>query len=321
MKNNIALMLILAFATPAAAVNPAPELPLLNAAAVRAAGAATPEASAPKALFEGPAITKVEDADYICQGDGGGYAIRDAGRSSRIWQLDGAAAGAAEGLELGKVFIDRSGLPRGLKAEGYLSFPGQELKVELALKRNSSGAMALTAKIGGEATPLKNVPCVSAGADKARGSGAQVYAEGRLFAYNRATRQFDTPTGRACSVTLRNFKTFNDTAHGSPRDVVAADYVLGGFSDLGNYVSGTADGTPPEAAFPYTTLQNYLQSGLAKGVDVKIVMDGVASAQDFVSRPKPPTEVYVTKENSMTSYFGGDGVKWGYWCDLRGARP
>lgn len=154
-----------------------------------------------------------------------------------------------------------------------------------------------------------------------RGAGPAVSAEGRLFSYNRATKQYDLPTGRSCSVTLKNFKSYNDTEHGSPRDVVSADYVLGGFSDLGNYVTGNAVGTPPEPAFPYVSFQNYLQSGLTKGVDVRITMDGVSSAEALLARPLPPTDVYVTKENSMTSYFGGDGVKWGYWCDLRGGRP
>lgn len=319
MKNNIAFALILALAAPAAAELAAPRLPPIDAAAVRA-GVADRAWDIKQAAFEGPAITKVEDPDYICQGAGGGYAIRSSGRSSRIWQLDGAGSGAAEGLELNKVFIDGSGLPRSLKAEGYLSFPGQELKVGLALRQDpkNGGEMSMTVTVGGEATPLKNVPCVSAGADKSRAAGAQVYAEGRLFSYNRATKQFDTPTGRACSVTLRNFRSYNDTEHGSPRDVVSADYVLGGFSDLGNYVSGNAVGTPPEPAFPYVSFQNYLPSGLTKGIDVSITMDGVSSAAALLARPLPPTDVYVTKENSMSSYFGGDGVKWGYWCDLRG---
>jgi len=161
---------------------------------------------------------------------------------------------------------------------------------------------------------------VPGGQPKAAAAG-KVYAEGALFAYNRSTRQYDVNTGRTCSVTLWNFRAYNDTQHGSPRDVVSADYTLGGFSDLGNYVSGNAVGSPPEAAFPYTSLQNYLQSGLTKGVDVRILVEGVASAQALVARPVAPTEVYVIKENSASSYFGGDGVKWGYWCDLRGARP
>jgi hypothetical protein len=33
---------------------------------------------------EAPAITQVEAPDYICQDDGGGFAIRAAGRSSKI---------------------------------------------------------------------------------------------------------------------------------------------------------------------------------------------------------------------------------------------
>lgn len=324
MKRTCSLILTLAFAAPAAARQAAPELPHIDAALVRAmrseAGGVIPEAG--KAFFYGPAVTAVENPDYVCQGPGGGYAIRSAGRSSRIWQLDGASGGAEQGLELNKVFVDVSGLPQGLKAEGYLSFPGQELKIELSLRQDpkNGGAMALTARAGGE-TVLRGVPCRSAAASKARASGPAVRAEGRLFSYNKATRQFDIPAGRGCSVTLKNFKSYNDTEHGSPRDVVSADYVLEGFADMGSYVSGNAVGGAPEAAFPYVTFQNYLQSGLTKGVDVRITMDGVSSAAALLARPMPPTDVYVTKENSMTSYFGGDGVKWGYWCDLRGGRP
>jgi hypothetical protein len=315
MKNAYSLILTIALAAPAAAQQAAPGLPLLDAAAVRALQAETAVPAAGKALFDGPAVTAVVDADYVCQGEGGGYAIRSAGRSSRIWQLD---ASADEGLELNKVYIDRSGLPQALKAEGYLSFPGQELKVELSLRRApANGAMALTAKVGGE-TVLRGVPCRSGAAPKAIAGGPSVHAEGRLFSYNRATRQFDIPAGRGCSVTLNNFRSYNDTEHGTPRDVVSADYVLGGFSDLGNYVSGNAVGGAPDKYTPYVTLQNYLPSGLTKGVDVKIFVDNVASPQALLSGRVPPLEVYVVKENSASSYFGGDGVKWGYWCDLRG---
>lgn len=325
MKNNIAFALILALAAPAAAQQAAPGLPPIDAAAVRAlpleTGVIRPVLA--KDFFDGgPAITPVEDADYVCQDKGGGYAIRAAGRSSKIWQLDGLASGAEEGLELGKVFVDMSGLPQRLDASGYLSFGDQELKIDLSLRRDQkTGGMALTAKLNGQASPLKNVPCRSAAAPKAYAAGPAVRAEGRLFSYNRATRQFDIPAGRSCAVTLKNFRSYNDTEHGSPRDVVSADYVLEGFADLGNYVSGNAVGTPPEPAFPYVSFQNYLQSGLTKGVDVRITMDGVSSAAALLARPLPPVDVYVTKENSMTSYFGGDGVKWGYWCDLRGGRP
>ena len=164
---------------------------------------------------------------------------------------------------------------------------------------------------------------VPAGAPKAadRTAAGQVYAEGALYAYNRDTRQFDLATGRRCSVTLQNFRTYTDTDHGSPREVVSADYRLDGFSDLGKYTAGTAVGSAPDAYAAYVSLQSYLQSGLVKGIDVKIFIDNVASAQDLLARPARPDSVYVSKENSATSYFGGDGIKWGYWCDLRAARP
>lgn len=112
-------------------------------------------------VFDGPAITKVESPDYVCQDAGGGYAIRSAGKSPRIWQLDGY--GAAEGMELSKVFVDRSGLPRAMKAEGYLSFPGQELKVELSLRQapGNAGGMMMEVRVNGETAPLKSVPCAS----------------------------------------------------------------------------------------------------------------------------------------------------------------
>lgn len=113
-----------------------------------------------RGAFDGPAITKVEAPDYICQDAGGGYAISSSGKSPRIWQLDGAGSGAAEGLELDKVVIGRAGLPQALKAEGYLSFPGQALKVELSLRQSTANAgMTMSVKVNGENTPLKNVPC------------------------------------------------------------------------------------------------------------------------------------------------------------------
>jgi hypothetical protein len=145
----------------------------------------------------------------------------------------------------------------------------------------------------------------------------RVYAEGHLYAYNRATKKYDTDMFLRCSVTLNNFKSYLDTQHGSPRDVVSADYRLGGFPDLGSYAAGNSVASAPDKYSDYVNLQGYVQTGLTKGVDVNIFIDKVASAQAFVAGPPAPLDVYVTMEKSMTSYFGGDGVKWGYWCDFR----
>lgn len=323
MKNNIAFALILALAAPAAAQQAAPGLPPIDAAAVRAlpleTGVIRPVLA--KDFFDGgPAITPVEDADYVCQDKGGGYAIRAAGRSSKIWQLDGLASGAEEGLELGKVFVDMSGLPQRLDASGYLSFGDQELKIDLSLRRDQkTGGMALTAKLNGQASPLKNVPCRAAAA-KAFG-GPRVHAEGELFSYNRSTGKYDAKTGRTCSVTLEDFKSFLDTEHGSPREVVTARYRLGGFPEHGGWTAGTATSSPPSAEFPYVTFEGYQSGGLVTGTRVNILVEGVASVHALLAGQAPITDVYAVKENSASSYFGGDGVKWGYRCALRGGRP
>ncbi len=156
----------------------------------------------------------------------------------------------------------------------------------------------------------------AAGKRSPRAAG-QINARGTLYAYNRATRQFDLPTGRACALTLRNFKTYTDTDHGSPREVISASYILEGFDEPGNYAAGTAVGSAPTPYTPYVSLQNYLQAGLAKGINVQIFTPNAASAQDLTEGRARPESVHVTRENSASSYFGGDGVKWGYFCDLR----
>lgn len=145
----------------------------------------------------------------------------------------------------------------------------------------------------------------------------RVYAEGHLYAYNRATKKYDTDLMLRCSVTLENFKSYLDTQHGSPREVVSADYRLSGFPDLGKYAAGNAVASAPDQYSNYVNLQGYSQTGLTKGVDVNILIDNVPSAQALLSRPFQPTEVYVAMEKSATSYFGGDGTKWGYWCNFR----
>lgn len=323
MKNLFTLAMIATLGAPAAAGLPAPQLPPLDAAAARALPLETETItpSLAKDFFGGLAVTPVEDADYICQGDGGGYAIRAAGRSSRIWQLDGLASGAEEGIQLNKVFVDLAGMPQKLEASGYLAFGDQELKVGLSLQKNpKTGGMALTARLNGQASPIRNVPCRTPSAAKAFG-GPRVSAAGELFSYNRATRRYDEKTGRSCSVTLEDFKNFLDTEHGSPREVVTARYRLEGFPGNGGWTSGTATGGVPSAEFPYVTFEGYQSGGLVTGTDVNILVDNVPSLQALLAGQVRPTDVYVVKENSAASYFGGDGVKWGYRCALPGARP
>lgn len=324
MKQTFPLMLILALGAPAAAELAAPQLPLIGAAAARALPFETGEvrpAFAKDFFFGGPAVTPVEDADYICQNDGGGFALRAAGRSSKIWQLDGLASGAEEGIQLGKVSVDLAGMPERLQARGYLSFGDQELRIDLDLKKDQkTGGMALTARLNGQASPITNVPCRAPAAAKAFG-GPRVYAEGTLFAYNRSSGKYDEPTGRTCSVTLDNFKSYLDTEHGSPREVVSARYRLEGFPGNGGWTAGTALGGPPSKEYPYVTFEGYQSGGLVTGTRVNILVEDVPSAQALLAGQAPPTDVYAVKENSASSYFGGDGVKWGYRCALPGGRP
>lgn len=187
--------------------------------------------------------------------------------------------------------------------------------------------MCVTAAVSAEEFNLNKVD--AAGAAKAAAgtalpdpgrpaaSGTRVYAEGHLYAYNRATKQYDTDMSLRCSVTLENFKSYLDTQHGSPREVVSADYRLGGFPELAKYAAGNSVASAPDKYSDYVNLQGYYQSGLSKGVDVNIFIDKVPSAQAFLANPGTPLDVYVTMENSAASYFGGNGVKWGYWCNFR----
>ncbi|MCM2267792.1 MAG: hypothetical protein NDI60_08490 [Elusimicrobiales bacterium] len=274
-----------------------------------------------KGLFDGPTETEVQDPQYVCQASGGGYAIATAGNKPRIWQIGGLSEGAKSGLELGNVVITPGNQPGRLEASGSLTFFGETLKVGLSLAPDAKngGKPSMTASLNGE-TALKDVPCQVYNSKSAPGrTAASVYAEGHLYAYNRATKQYDTDMFLRCSVTLDNFKSYLDTQHGSPREVVSADYRLGGFPELGKLAAGNAVASAPDQYSDYVNLQGYYQSGLSKGVDVNIFIDKVPSAQAFLAGPGTPEHVYVTMENSATSYFGGNGVKWGYWCDLRGA--
>lgn len=153
------------------------------------------------------------------------------------------------------------------------------------------------------------------------GGTPRVRAEGTLYSYDRHTGKYDQATGRACSVTLEDFKSYLDTEHGSPREVVTARYRLEGFPERGGWTSGTAVGSPPSEAYPYVTLEGFQSGGLVTGTRVNILVEGVASAQALLDGQAPPTDVYAVKENSASSYFGGDGVKWGYRCALPGGRP
>jgi hypothetical protein len=298
--------------------------PRLNSSVAQNGGCAlfvmVPLQKGAKGAFDGPKETEVQNPQYVCQASGGGYAIATAGNKPRIWQIGGLSEGAKSGLELGNVVVTPGSRPGKLEASGTLTFFGETLKVGLSLNPNAKngGKPVMTASLNGEAA-LKDVPCqvYNPKSEPGRSAAPGVYAEGHLYAYNRATKKYDTDMFLRCSVTLNNFKSYLDTQHGSPRDVVSADYRLGGFPDLGSYAAGNSVALAPDKYSNYVNLQGYDQTGLTKGVDVNIFIDKVASAQAFVAGPLAPLDVYVTMEKSMTSYFGGDGVKWGYWCDFR----
>jgi hypothetical protein len=300
--------------------------PRLNSTVAQNGGCAlfvmVPVQKTAKGAFDGPKETLVENPQYVCQASGGGYAIATAGNKPRIWQIGGLSEGANSGLELGNVAITPGSRPGKLNASGTLTYFGETMKVGLSLNPDAKngGKPVMTASLNGEAV-LKDVPCqVSRSAsepDRSAVPAARVYAEGHLYAYNRATKQYDTDMFLRCSVTLENFKSYLDTQHGSPRDVVSADYRLGGFPELAKYAAGNSVALAPDKYSDYVNLQGYYQSGLSKGVDVNIFIDKVPSAQAFLANPGTPLDVYVTMENSATSYFGGNGVKWGYWCNFR----
>ena len=139
--------------------------PRLNSSVAQNGGCAlfvmVPVKSGVKGAFDGPRVTKVENAKYVCQTPGSGYAIALAGKSPRIWQLDGEASGAREGLELGNVVVTQKSRPGQLDAMGALSFFGQSLKVKLVLNPDTKngGKPSMTVSVNEEATPLNNVPC------------------------------------------------------------------------------------------------------------------------------------------------------------------
>jgi hypothetical protein len=140
--------------------------PRLNSSVAQNGGCAlfvmvpAPKAAA-KGLFDGPAETKVENPEYICQASGGGYALATSGKTPRIWQLGGLTEGAGSGLELSNAAVTRKGLPGQLDASGTLSFFGQTLKVSLVLAPDAAngGKPSMTVSLDGQETPLKNVPC------------------------------------------------------------------------------------------------------------------------------------------------------------------
>ncbi len=139
--------------------------PRLNSSVAQNGGCArvviVPLQKAAKGIFDGPQVTKVENAKYVCQSTGGGYAIAVAGKTPRIWQLDGEAAGAKEGLELANVRVTQKGQAGQLEAAGALSFFGQSLKINLTLSPDpkNGGRPSMTVKVNGEGTPLNDVPC------------------------------------------------------------------------------------------------------------------------------------------------------------------
>lgn len=138
--------------------------PRLNSSVAQNGGCAlfvmVPVQKSVKGAFDGPQVTKVENAKYVCQASGGGYAIAIAGKTPRIWQIGGLTEDAGEGLELGNVSVTQKGRPGQLDAEGALSFFGQSLKVKLTLSPDAAngGKPSMTASLNGEAA-LKDVPC------------------------------------------------------------------------------------------------------------------------------------------------------------------
>lgn len=300
--------------------------PRLNSSVAQNGGCAlfvmVPLPKSAKGAFDGPKETEVENPQYVCQASGGGYAIATAGNKPRIWQIGGLSEGARSGLELGNVAVTPGSRPGKLEASGTLTFFGETMKVGLSINPDpkNGGKPVMTASLNGEAV-LKDVPCAvhnpKSEPGRSAAPAAKVYAEGHLYAYNRATKKYDTDMFLRCSVTLEKFKSYLDTQHGSPREVVSADYRLGGFPDLGSYAAGNSVALAPDQYSNYVNLQGYDQTGLTKGVDVNIFIDKVPSAQAFVAGPPAPLDVYVTMEKSMTTYFGGNGVKWGYWCNFR----
>ena len=108
-------------------------------------------------------ITKVENPKYVCQTHGGGHAVALNGNSARVWQVDGAEEGAQEGLELNNVVLTRHPRPDHLDIAGTLSFYGETIKLDLAIRTdaNNPGNPYMIVKINGEEQepPLEKVPC------------------------------------------------------------------------------------------------------------------------------------------------------------------
>lgn len=144
-------------------------LQTMKAPEVKKVAAAVPAPSVPKvspaaaADRNTSAITKVENPKYICQTHGGGHAVALNGNSARVWQVDGAEEGAEEGLELNNVVLTRHSRPDNLDIAGNLSFYGQTIKLELAIRTDAKdqGKPYMIVKMNGEGQepPLEKVPC------------------------------------------------------------------------------------------------------------------------------------------------------------------
>lgn len=105
-------------------------------------------------------LTKVENPKYVCQNDGGGYAVAVKGGIGRVWQVDGASSGVKEGLELGGVAVTPGARPGQLGVTGKLEFFGTSMVIKLEITPDAADARkaALNASMNNEPT-LTNVPC------------------------------------------------------------------------------------------------------------------------------------------------------------------
>jgi|GEM_PF-4221993 len=197
-------------------------------------------------------------------------------------------------------------------AAGGLSAPELPL-IDAAMVRAQSTAMlpaAAARDARADNAALKSGPATA--------YNIKVSAYGALFQYNRNTKKYDVALNQKCSVTVSDFKNFIDTEHGSPEATISARYELRGLPEsLGKYAKGGAQGPAPAEYFPVVSLTGSHDFELASGVTARIELNNARSTQEFFSRPISISRAYLTSENSATAYFGGNGVKWGYMCDVK----
>ncbi len=152
-----------------------------------------------------------------------------------------------------------------------------------------------------------------------RASAAQGYAEGSLYQYDKNTKQYSIPLGGKCSISLSNFKSYLDTEHGSPRKLLSADYRLAGFPrEASSHLSGTVTGLPPTEWHTYLGMDKFYEGfGLASGTRVELDINTAPTVEALLGNPITIREARVYSENSANTYFGGNGMKWGYLCKIK----